>query len=474
MEQRKNILMLLTDQHRWDCFGANTGLVQTPNLDGLAEDGVRFTSGYTCNPLCSPARASILTGQYPHEHKVIVNTGDFNGLSSRLDPARPTFMSRLSVAGYRVGYCGKWHLGPRRDCPPGVDVWQNMDLYYKMLRDRGIDWTMWDEDKGSMTGPDATFYSKLPISEELAPAAWVADRTIEILDEFAASETPFCIYVSWYGPHFPTTVPEPYFSMYDPESIERPKNFDEDFANKPRVQEKERRRWNAEIMTWPKWQQVIARYRGFCTFIDHHVGRILDRLRELGEYDNTLIIFTADHGGMMGNHTMFNKGFHFYEETVRIPFAARLPRGARGKVYDSFVSNVDICPTVLDYAGLPMIEPMHGLSMLPLLRGEGPESRRDFAFTQFHGYETSLCTQRMLRTRKYKYCYNPMDLDELYDLEEDPDELVNLAVEALMQPVIEELRRKLHDIMVKYGENCINTCAYGVGENRRITGRWDD
>ena len=473
MAKRKNILMLLTDQHRWDSLGANTGLVKTPHLDTLARDGVRFTNAYTCNPLCSPARGSIITGQYPHEHKVIVNTGDFNGLSWRLDPSRPTFFSRLKKAGYNVGYCGKWHLGPRENVPPGVDRWYHMGLYYQMLRDLGIDWTMWEEDKKTMTGPNATFYSKLPIAEELAPAAWVADRAIDAIDELAAKNAPFCVYASWYGPHFPITIPEPYFSMYDHESIVQPANFDEDFAGKPRIQAKERRRWNAEIMTWPKWRKAVARYRGFCTFIDHHIGRILERLRVLDEYDNTLIIFTADHGAMMGSHRMFNKGFHFYEETVRIPFAARLPGGVNGAVDEHFISNVDICPTILDFAGASMIEPMHGMSLIPLLHGQTPPSWRDAAFTQFHGYETTLYTQRMLRTKKHKYCYNPADIDELYDLETDPHELENLAEDSSMKPVLEDMKTRLYDEMVKHGENCVDTCGYGIGKNRRITGQWE-
>ncbi len=153
MVRRKNLLIFLTDQHRWDSFGANAGLVKTPNLDAIANEGVRFTNAYTCNPLCSPARGSILTGQYPHEHKVIVNVEDFNGISPKLDRGRETFLSRLKEVGYNTAYIGKWHLGPNEEKPNGVDKWQHLGLYYQMLKERGIDWDMWKEDKKTMTGP---------------------------------------------------------------------------------------------------------------------------------------------------------------------------------------------------------------------------------------------------------------------------------------------------------------------------------
>lgn len=474
MTKRKNILFLLTDQHRWDSLGANTGLVKTPNIDSIAKDGVLFRNAFTCNPLCSPARASILTGQYPHEHKVIANIEDFNYLSEKLNPEKETFLSRLKDGGYNNAYIGKWHLGPMEDKPRGVDIWTPISLYYQMLRERGIDWDMWKEDKKTMTGPDAVFYGKLLIPDELAPSAWVADKTIDALDELASKNAPFSIYASWYGPHFPTTIPEPYFSMYDPESIEKPANFDDNLENKPRIQKKERHRWNAEIMTWDKWRQVVARFRGFCTFIDFHVGRIIQRLKELGEYENTLIIFTADHGGLLGDHGLFNKGFNFYEESMRIPFTAKLPGGAKGVVDNHFVSLVDICPTLLEYADAEKISPAHGRSLIHLLHGKEPMDWRKTAFAQFHGYETSLYTQRMLRTEKFKYCYNPADIDELYDLEKDPAELHNLAENESMKATIEKMRYALFLEMKSYGETCIETCSYGIGVNRRITGVWED
>ncbi len=261
--------------------------------------------------------------------------------------------------------------------------------------------------------------------------------------------------------------------MYDPESIEKPGNWNDDLRNKPQIQKKERYRWNAEIMKWEKWQKVIARYYGFCTFIDYHIGRIVQRLREIGEYNNTLIIFTADHGGLLGDHGLFNKGFNFYDETVRIPFAVRLPGGAKGLVDEHFISLVDICPTLLDYADAQEIQPAHGRSLMPLLQGAAIKEWRKAAFAQFHGYETTLYTQRMLRTKSFKYCYNPADIDELYNLDEDPSELHNIAYDAKMKPVIEDMREKLFREMSSYGETCVETCAYNIGVNRRITGIWD-
>jgi arylsulfatase A-like enzyme len=274
--------------------------------------------------------------------------------------------------------------------------------------------------------------------------AWAADRTIALLDALAQAERPFMIFTSFFGPHFPYAVPAPYDRMYDPAQVERWTNFDETFEGKPLIQQKEMLRWNASHLTWPDWQRVIAHYWGYCTYIDDQIQRVLDRLDGLGLAENTVVIYTTDHGDMLGSHRLFNKGFYMYDEIYRVPLVVRWPGTTPpGSQCDAFVSLVDLMPTLLEMGGARVPGDLDGRSLAPFLRGDGVADWADDVYAEYHGYESALCSQRMVRTWSWKYIYNPCFEDELYDVASDPGELNNVAGELGYAHVLRRMKARL-------------------------------
>lgn len=446
---RPNILFLLTDQQRYDAVGCNAdNQCRTPAIDEVAASGTQFTRAYTPIALCTPARASLLTGRYPHNHGQLSNMGNFNGAFDDrvLDHVEETYPRLLQRAGYEVRYAGKWHLPEQGNEELwGIDEWHTNGDWQASLSEKGIDYRRGRDDVQRLEwGGDAPFCGPSTLSADDMQEAWVADRTIELIEERANADEPFAMCTSFFGPHFPYAVPEPYDELYDPDRIDRPENFDEDFEGKPDVQEKEQLRWNASHLTWSDWQEVIAHYWGYCTFIDDQIRRILEGLDECDMADDTIVVITSDHGDLLGNHRLFNKGFVMYEETHHVPLVARWPdEWGSGTECDEFVNLVDVMPTFLDAAGVDVPDEVDGRSLTPLLRGERPADWRDDVYAEFHGYEPSLYTSRMVRTDDWKYVYNPGSRDELYDLDSDPGELENLADRTGFEHVLRRLQERL-------------------------------
>jgi len=443
--KRPNILFLFNDQHRYDAVGSNGARIcQTPAIDSLAASGIRFTNAYTAISLCSPARGSLLTGLFPHNHGLLANMGNFNGVFDRQLLERTGYPELLHEAGYSVSYVGKWHVPKEGDARWGFDHWHTGGEYAREKRALGLDPDRSKEVQRLEWGADAPFCGQSLIDAENLQEAWCADKTVELLDGYVGSDQPFMIFTSFFGPHFPIAVPAPYDTMYDPASVERWPNFDETFHDKPAIQQKELHRWNAGHLTWPQWQRVIAHYWGYCTYIDDQIKRILNRLESLGLAENTIVIFSADHGDTLGSHRLFNKGPFMYDETYHIPLVVRWPGvTAPGSACDSFVSLTDYMPTLLELAEARRPQPLDGRSIVPLLRGESVPDWRDDVYAEFHGYESCLFTQRMVRTNSWKYVYNPCAEDELYDVQSDPGELRNLANDRGYQHVLRRMKARL-------------------------------
>lgn len=446
-EKQMNIVFMLSDQHRWDALSCNgAAVVKTPHIDSIATEGMRFDGAYTACPLCTPARASLLTGLLPHNHGQLANMDNFNGIFDQQVLGKKGYPEYLHDAGYQVGYTGKWHLPKEGDKQFwNIDQWHND--HQSVLKQAGVTYNMAvDEVQPLEWGAEAKFYGKSALPLELNYNTYVADRTIDMINQFSSDCAPFMICSAFTGPHFPIAVPEPYLSMYNPEDVPMWGNFHETFMDKPIVQQKEMMRWNSSHLTWKDWQKVIAAYWGYCTYIDAQIGRIITRLKEQGIYENTIIIYSSDHGDMLGSHRLFNKGWNMYEECNRIPLLIRWPNTALfNSVCKEFVNLVDIMPTLLEAAGTPCPEKIDGKSLVPLLKGNRPDDWPGEALVEFNGYESSLTTIRMIRTEKWKYVYNPSSVDELYDMESDPDELYNLADRLAFKHVL----RRMKDRMVK-------------------------
>ena len=202
-------------------------------------------------------------------------------------------------------------------------------------------------------------------------------------------------------------------------------------------------RWNVGHLTWPDWQRVIATYWGYCSFVDHQMGRVLAALDRAGLRDNTVVVVTSDHGDMLGNHRLFNKGFHMYEETHHVPLLIAGPGIAGGATGTAFANLVDLAPTLAELAAAPPLDHADGQSLVPLLAGSRPATWPDDVFAEFHGYETTLYSARMIRTANWKYVYNPASNDELYDMQSDPGELHNLAGMLAFKHVLRRMKERL-------------------------------
>ena len=452
-----NLLFVLTDQERYDCT-APENPVETPAFDRLSADGMRFTRAFTPISICTSARASLLTGQFPHGHGMVNNCHEEDAIRANLDPSLPTFAEALGEAGYDCTYTGKWHVG--RDQTPadfGFSYLGGSDTHHDDIDDEfreyreGLGVPLDDvafEEAIYTHGDEGTFVAaKAPFDVEATRAYFLAQRTIEAIEAHADGDRgdPFFHRADFYGPHHPYVVPEPYASMYDPEEIEPPASYAETYDGKPLVQENFLAYRGVAEFDWETWAEVLAKYWGFVTLIDEQVGRILETLQETGLAEETVVVHAADHGDFVGGHRQFNKGPLMYDDTYRIPLQVRWPGVVEpGSTCEAPVHLHDLAPTFCEIGGAEIPDEFDTRSLLPLLQGGRPHAWSDSVFAQYYGEEFGLYTQRMVRTDRYKFVYNGPDRNELYDIERDPAELTNL----IDHPEYVETRRELEARLV--------------------------
>ena len=472
--KRKNILLILTDQHRYDtlgCYGAQT--CRTPNLDALAARGVRFDAAYTPTSPCSPARAALFTGLHPHHNHVLAN--DYV-----LNPDAPNLASELGRAGYNLGYAGKWHVDrdrvptdygfvgkdfPGYGYPPAggvIDglrfggVWrQPVPHYPEYLETHGYERPRVLEAYygGNAGKQNQEMYALQSGTVETTFECMVSEFTIDLLRQFAAAsqqeDKPFFLWTNFWGPHTPCLLPEPYYSMYDPESIPEEPSFTETWDRKPRVQELYERFWGLSDGGWRSWREIVARYWGYVTMLDDLVGRILHELSALGLTEDTVVVFSTDHGDMMGAHRLIEKGPFTYEQCYRLPMIAAHPAcEAQGSVCDAFVYLHDLFPTFLEMAGLTPPDAPDSQSILANILGRDAPTERDSIYSAFLS-QIFPFEQRMLRTRTHKFVYNRSDFGELYDMVNDPWEMRNLIDLPETHELQEALMAKMREHMVR-------------------------
>lgn len=478
---RPNVLLVLTDQERYDASAAGEPPVATETMDRLSSEGMRFSQAFTPISICSSARASLLTGQFPHGHGMLNNCHEDDAIRRELPDGIPTFSERLEENGYDCTYTGKWHVGRERTPETygfrylgGSDVHHDdIDEAFREYRaDRGEPVGEVDLEDELYTGRDprdpseGTFVAATtPIDVEDTRAWFLAERTIDALEAHADGEgsddgsARFFHRADFYGPHHPYVVPEPYASMYDPAEIEPPDSYAETFDGKPRVHENYLHYRGVAGFDWELWAEAVAKYWGFVTLIDDQLERILEALETLGLAEGTAVVHASDHGDFVGGHRQFNKGPLMYDDTYRIPLQVRWPDVVEpGSHCDAPVHLHDLAATFLEMADAPVPDSFDARSLVPVLEagddaasdtvgvddvdGEWPDS----AFAQYHGDEFGLYSQRMVRTDRYKYVYNGPDIDELYDLESDPAELQNL----IDHPEYKDVRREMRGRLIEW------------------------
>ena len=436
------------------CYGAP--VCRTPHIDALAADSVRFTRAYTPCALCTPARASLLSGLYPHNHGALFNTGTLLPFDEeRTGQGTELYPRRLEEQGYQLGYSGKWHAGlaPTAQSigfqgfgPRGYgNVW-NSPEYRSYLERRSLPLPQRHVEFYSSGDPihrgDVSGW--LSGSIEAAPMHFVAETALDLLRQFVQGDHPFFLTCNFWEPHAPYLPTEDYKDRYDPSDIRPWPSFKDDLAGRPLIHRKHREIISAAAAQadWETWAQVIARYYAQASMVDAEVGRLVAELKRLGRYDDTLIVFASDHGETIGIHGgAFDKGAMAYEEVYHIPFMIKLPGNAHaGETRDAFVSLLDLTDTFCQVAGTNMSR-TDGRNLLPLLDDARCDWRDDFV-AEFHGHRVAYA-QRILWWRKLKYVLNFADVDELYDLEQDPAELRNVIWESRYAEELAEMRARL-------------------------------
>ena len=449
-----NILLLLTDQQRYDSLGINgNSRVKTPNLDRLGREGVAFSQATTPCPLCTPARASIYTGQYLHSHKAVWNVSQQPIGKNCVATGRRLLTELMADAGYHVSTIGKWHLGP--DDPrrgEHIITADNNDAEEKENHDysrylKSHDLPPWSHELAKSREPGTRHAGVSAYPREHYFSNYIADRAVEFLQDHA--RRPFFLCVSDFYPHRPWMPPEPFDRMYDPAEMELSPNITDSLEGKPRVQRESANHRLCRELTLDQHKRHRALYMGVVSVIDEACGRVLQALRDLSLEEDTLVIFTTDHGEMLGNHQISTKGPYMYEELVHIPFLMRCPWINTPGERNELISLVDVAPTILDACGVPVPEWMEGRSILSLLTNSGP-AWRQAAFSQYWykiGGALNPGVISMVRTKGWKYCQHLTDRHELYDLENDPHEMSNLIDEARCARELSELQLTLAEWM---------------------------
>lgn len=441
MPHRKNILLFVTDQWRWDTLNEPDHPAQLPNLRTFAKGATSFPNAFTPVPLCTPARGSLFTGKLPHQHGAMDNVqGRSFYPHGKLHPVQKTYLERLQDDGYDVAFIGKWHLGDGTLLDRGIsDV---------SLSDGG-DTALMDVAGVTFAEPRkspyyATITDGIPLDERRVTLA------IDKLPALADSDRPFCLVVCLHGPHFPHHVPKAYVDLYRdlPEEFV-PENWCPQFSEDGKPLAQSASYWpcqDTSHMSREDWRRTAQHYWGFCSWIDAMFGRLLDAVDENGLAGDTVVAFTADHGEMLGAHGWFDKGPFFYEEVLRIPMLIRDPDGDHGAAKDAFVSFRDLFPTMIERAGAAAM-----LDEGELARSYW-KTEADHVFYVYDAYQGRQFRFRGVRNERFKYAWSPHDIEELYDLETDPEERINRAGDPELSSVQADLKRRLFAWMEAEGD----------------------
>lgn len=464
---KPNILFIMADQFRWDCLGcAGNTAIRTPNLDRLASRGVRFANAFTPNPICVPARATIMTGNYPH-----ICTG-IKRNNGRIRDGQPLLTETLKSAGYRTYAMGKLHFEPYS--PPGqprlVHGFEHVDLHEsgRILgksdphgRQRGLEdyfdylhtvgWGGYG--RGHGIGNNDVRPCPSPLPAEHYVDRWVADCTIRQLQRHRQErpDQPFFMFMSSPKPHSPYDPPRPYDQLYDPRHLPAPFGSAADAAERHPVLEIERSTRAQESLSPEAVQVIRSYYYGCVTFLDEQIGRVMAEVERLGLLDNTLVLFTADHGDLLGDFGTFFKGNHL-NGSVRVPFLAAGPGVAQGAACDALIGLQDILPTCASAAGATIGQSVQGIDLSGIL-ASGRGQPRDVYYAQTGDAPHQSC---MVCNGKWKYIYTEWGaIEELYNQKTDPAELHNRAADPACAAQLAEGRRRLRACAMELGDTAI-------------------
>lgn len=486
-QKRLNIVYIMTDDHTAQAMSCyDTRYINTPNLDRIARDGVRFTNSFVANSLSGPSRACMLTGKHSHKNGFTDNT------TCVFDASQPTFPRYLQDAGYETALIGKWHL---ESLPQGFTKWAivpGQGDYYNpqfiemngdtivqhgylthLITDRSLDWLE--------NGRDKSKPFCLLIHHKAIHRNWMADTADLELFEDRTFPVPENFYDDYEGRQAAKEQEmsiasnhdmDPIYDlkMYRPDKESRLKSTYESFVG--RMDPEQKKRWDAfyepiiekfyndslqgkELAEW-KFQRYIRDYLKVVKSLDENVGRVLKYLEDNDLLKNTLVVYTSDQGFYMGEHGWFDKRF-MYEESFRTPLIMMLPEGydRKGDITE-MVQNIDYAPTFLEIAGVKKPADIQGVSLMPLLRGEHPDDWRETLYYHFYEFPAEHMVKRHygVRDDRYKliHFYNDIDKWELYDLQEDPTEMRNIFGQPGTEDITKSMMQKLKAAQEQYDD----------------------
>jgi len=399
-KERPNIVFILSDNFRWDCMGfMNHPFIETPALDRLAREGIVFSNAFNTTSLCSPSRASILTGTYAHTHGVLNNHTPWTG-------KKPTFLEHLKKAGYDTAFIGKWHMPGK-----GLPGMPYLDLF--------VSYT-YREGQGSYFDCPLIVNGRPEPSQEAYITGEMTRRAIEFMEDRVSNPggagRPFCVYLSHRTAHPPFHAPKGFAGMYDDKEVSLPKGVDAWFS-----------RTNGNVFQGIMMGSYENQYRRYCeviTAMDRDIARLLDRMNELGLAENTIVIYAGDNGMMWGEHRLHGIKYP-YEECIRLALIVRCPWLVQdpGRRRTQMVLNLDFAPTLLDVAGVPVPSEMEGESLLPILKDGNRPGRKAWLLEYWKYYPENLPSYVGVRTDTHKFIEYEKTLEpELFDLTNDPGE----------------------------------------------------
>ena len=478
-----NILLITSDQQRPDTIGCRNPSIRTPNLDRLAREGILFDRAYTVNPVCTPSRCTILTGQYPSRH------GCFHVGTNLPDDYGPTVAHQLGEAGYHTALLGKAHFKACKDPESFESAPRVHDLdffrdwsgpYFGFERAKlvightsephagGMNYGAWLADQGIRLTDhfgihNYDHYGPWSLPEEYHGSRWVADETMAAIDVAQERGQPFFAWASFQDPHNPYVTPEPWASMYRSGDMASPIIREGEMEDKPPFYQAlmdgqfygddpglQDRAWG-DVKIRPEMgpeetRRLRAVYSGMVSLMDHHIGRIIDRLEARGLLDETLVVFTSDHGDYLGDHGLWGKGLPTYEEMQRVPFVVRHPAcKTPGQTSRALQSLVDVEATSLAAAGRQAGIGSQGISQLEAWSDAGT-APRDWALVEFRPGHGAFYQRTYIEDRHKLVEYEGRDYGELYDLTEDPNQFQNLYDDRGFRSVQQDLvaRFKAH------------------------------
>jgi len=471
----KNLLFLYTDEQRYNTLAAygNTR-IQMPNLNRFAETATVFDQAYVTQPVCTPSRSTLLTGLYPHTNGC---TGNNIPLASEIK----CLPEMITSGNYVTGHFGKWHLGDEIFAQHGFTHWRGIEDQYNKHYSENKDqselshYTKFLIEENGLKPTDGMPYfhrgavTKLP--EDYSKPAYLAREASRFIRN--NKDNPFILYVNFLEPHMPFSGPRD--EQYDRSQIPLPDNFEavptEAQPLRARAKYMRRSRQNGKPLDTPDdWRDLIARYWGLCSQVDTHVGTILDALEESGLAENTIIVYTSDHGDMMGSHQLVAKTV-MYQESVRVPFLIRLAGQKESHRINGPISQIDVVPTLLDCLDQPIPQHLQGKSRKNELQQKASEISDD-VFIEWNGgdgeigYSQDMGISKEKYTRAFsdpvrvvitpdgwRFSCSPIGEHELYNLNEDPGETTNLFMDAAYLPVARKLREKIIAWQELVGDN---------------------